>query len=254
MSLVLSPSNLKHIAQQMSIEELTDESSVDLFSIACENDEYIETTKLIIQKGKDVNKHFRYSTPYLHLAITHLCLNTCQLLIESGIDINLKYRKKTPLKAAMLDINAFRIARLLIFHGCDINIRLKTRKGECDLVTYILPEVHNYKHAVLMKSLLERNDVYLPPRVCGAGTVDYALHIMSHYNIAKGLVRQGAKWHSIQSLPGHYTFNYTNRVFGAWYDLVYVKIAIMSVKMNTPNVFISLLDKDTRRKLCSFLV
>ena len=80
MHLCLSPDDLKYIVQQMSIDELTYESRVDLFSIAFKNDKYIETTKMIIQKGKDVNKHFRHATPYLKQnRVTVVLLDMCYL-------------------------------------------------------------------------------------------------------------------------------------------------------------------------------
>lgn len=253
MPLCLRPDDLKLIVQQMSIDELTDESRVDLFSIACENDEYIETTKMIIKKGKDVNKHFRRATPYLHLAITHVCLNTCQLLIESGIYIDLEFRGKTPLQTAMMDIEAFRIACLLIFHGCNIDITLKTKQGYCNIVTYVLPEARDSKYAVIMKFLLERTDVYLPQKVRRMPIVEYALDRVEQYSIAMGLVQRGAKLR--KGVYGDDVFGLfpKKNAFSMWYRLVYVKIAIMSVKVNNPSVPISLLDKDTRRKLCSFL-
>lgn len=253
MPLCLSPDDLKYIVQQMSIGELTYESRVDLFSIACKNDKYIETTNMIIQKGKDVNKHFRRAKPYLRLAITHSCFNTCHLLIESGININLEFRGKTPLKTAIEQPGASQIACLLILNGCDLDITFKTEYGHCDIVTYVLPKVRNNNYGPIMMSLLERTDLYLPQTILGLPILAYTLDHVIHYNTAKGLVRHGVKWckkciqyYGTKRLASNYAFE-------MWYNLVYVKIAIMGVKMNNPSVPISLLDKDTRRKLCSFL-
>jgi hypothetical protein len=80
-----------------------------------------------------------------------------------------------------------------------------------------------------------------------------AIDRVEQYSIAMGLVQRGAKLNKGVYEDGLYGLFPRKNAFSKWYRLVYVKIAIMSVKVNNPSVPISLLDKDTRRKLCSFL-
>ena len=83
--------------------------------------------------------------------------------------------------------------------------------------------------------------------------LEYALDRVEQYSIAMGLAQRGAKLRKGVYEDDVYGLFPRKNAFSMWYRLVYVKIAIMGVTMNNPSVPISLLDKDTRRKLCSFL-
>jgi ankyrin len=91
----------------------------------------VELTKLLLQKGVDVNTKSANDMTVLHAAAMASNIALCDLLIQSGAEINAKATlavsgellvDATPLSFA---INSTQLMRLLIQSGADVNARVK---------------------------------------------------------------------------------------------------------------------------------
>ena len=100
----------------------------------CDDDEYANIIKFLLNSGADPNTITKNGDPILSVAVTSYCTKIVKLLIKAGADVNKKDSNgDTPLMDAT-SMGAEDLVRLLLKSGANANIKNDDDKTALDLV------------------------------------------------------------------------------------------------------------------------